>query len=218
MTTVRPGHCAVRGLDIAIVLHQGERSRRICQRDDGSSALTMVPADIQFVQVHPSDVVLSRDDAFIGVTLQKELAALVITLLIDIDRSDFRRRETYSENTVAVSLPSKRHRDCRYVDTGRGARPHLKHGDVEILALDGERHNREMVRLAAVLRDDEGVELVLRVALLSAIEYVIGCYERPVRDDAESTPREGGFESRGPHFALFYCFRPDEMKAKYRSH
>ena len=218
MTTVRPGHYAVRGLDIAIVLHQGKCRGRICQRDDGSSALAMMPPDIQFIQVPPFDVVLSRDNAFVGVTLQKELASLVITLLIDIDRSDFRRRETYSENTVAVSLPSKRHRDCRYVDTGRGARPHLKHGDVEILALDGERHNREMVRLAAVLRDDEGVELVLRVALLSAIEDVIGSQEIPVRDDAESTPREGGLESRGAHFALFYCFWPDEMKAKYRSH
>lgn len=174
MTTVRPGHYAVRGLDIAKVLHQGERSRRICQRDDGSSALTMVPSDIQFVQAHTFDVILSRNDTFIGVTLQKELAALVITLLIHIDRNDFRCRETYSENTVAVSLPGKRHRHCRYADSGRGAKSHLKHGDIEILTLNREGHNREMVRLDAVLRDDEGVELVFRVALFSAIEDVIG--------------------------------------------
>jgi hypothetical protein len=75
-----------------------------------------------------------------------------------------------------------------------------------------------MVRLASVLLNDEGIELVPRVTLLSAIEDVIGSQEIPVRDNAESTPREGGLESRGHHLSLFLRFWLYEMKAKYRSH
>ena len=77
-SSVRPYNSTVRCLDVAIVLHQRKGGGPLSRYDDWSSALAVVPVNVQLIHLDRADHVLSRDYALVGMTLQEELATNVV--------------------------------------------------------------------------------------------------------------------------------------------
>src|ERR1043166_5496131 len=68
--SVRPGHHAMFGLNVPVVLHYGE-SRAGIDRTNRSAALAVVPGDVQFISEMRSILILGGDDPFICVCHEK---------------------------------------------------------------------------------------------------------------------------------------------------
>src|SRR3990172_360031 len=79
-SAVRSRKDAVGALYVAVVLHKGESSWGVSQRNNWTTALAVVPSDIQFVAANSANHVLRVDDALVGMALEKELATHEVTL------------------------------------------------------------------------------------------------------------------------------------------
>ena len=76
------------------MLHQRECHGLVRQGDDWSTALAVVPTHVELVNLHAPNDILRRHYSFVGVTFQEELASAIISLVVEVDSSDFGSRES----------------------------------------------------------------------------------------------------------------------------
>jgi len=161
-----------------------------------------MPPNVELVDGNATDGVLGRDDSFVGVALQEELAATKAALGVNIEAGDFGRWITHGHDTCAVRARREGGRQGRDVNASRYTGNDLQNREVESLAFGRKAYYREVKRRIAIPRNYERIEPIANVARLAAVQDVEGGDQVPVGYDAESATSEDGLKLSRPNLPL----------------
>jgi hypothetical protein len=188
---MRPGMNAVRCLDIAVVLHDGEYGQGL-QLDYGAPALAVVPTNIELEVPGPlAAVILACNDAFIRMAFEKELSSEILTVGGHICPSNDRCREPIREDRRAIRRPCKGNGNGRDLLSGCRWSSYFYDSEIDRRIFDGKANHREFVCVWAVAGNSKSVKGISCVPLLAQpVEYMMRGYEIPVGDDAPGGPCE----------------------------
>src|SRR3989475_2331091 len=117
-------------------------------------------------------IVLGRDDPLVGVRLQEKVPAEPVPILVHARRGDGWRGEAIGEDVAPVPRSCEGHRDGAQPIARR--RRDLQDRHIDHWILERYSHDRRVIGDWPVIRHDERVELVGRIASLAVVKDVMG--------------------------------------------
>ena len=183
---MRPCGDAVRGINVAIVLHQSQSRRILRYGRDRPSALAVVPSYIELIsgrRRRPFDVLRSQN-AFISMALEEELAACKLASGINRDPRDLRTRKAHRGNSRTISERLKRYRQCRQRDMAVQRFAYLQRRDINIWTIQHDANNREDNHRTSILRNSASEHLPTWIAIS---QVVCGGQDKSIISDAEAS-------------------------------
>src|SRR2546425_13234031 len=137
-------------------------------------------------------IVLCRDDPLVGVRLKEKVPAEPVAILVHARRGDGWRGKAIGEDVATVPRSREGHGDGAQPIARR--RSDLQDRHIDHWILERYSHDRRVIGDWPVIRYDERVELVGRIASLAVVKDVMGRRQVASRTETPARAHKGDLE------------------------